>query len=173
MYDNNNVGGTDHLVSNFSSTTYFRWIYRVFWRLFCRLSSLWAMYCPKMWQICGAITWRYIVLYIIVIRVVEFSIEGYKIKKIYRVFWRLFCRLSSLWALYCPKMWQICGAITWRYIVVYIMATQVVEFSNGGYKIRKIFALKSTCPKEILNFENWCSGEVSNLGVILVCNKVT
>jgi hypothetical protein len=30
------------------------------------------------------------------------------------------------------------------------MAIQVVEFSNGGYKIRKIFAKESTHPKEII-----------------------
>ena len=33
------------------------------------------------------------------------------------------------------------------------MAIQVVEFSNGGYKIRKIFASESTYPKEIINFK--------------------
>ena len=32
------------------------------------------------------------------------------------------------------------------------MAIRVVEFSNGVYKIRKIFALKSTYPKEIIEF---------------------
>ena len=42
-----------------------------------------------------------------------------------------------------------------------VMVIQVVEFSSGGYKIRKIFAKKSTYPKEILNFENWYNGEVS------------
>ena len=31
-----------------------------------------------------------------------------------------------------------------------IMAIPVVEFSNGVYKIRKIFAQKSTYPKEII-----------------------
>ena len=29
---------------------------------------------------------------------------------------------------------------------------RVVEFSNGGYKIRKIFALEATCQKEIIEF---------------------
>ena len=33
-----------------------------------------------------------------------------------------------------------------------IMAVRVVEFSSGGYKIRKIFALESTYPKEIIEF---------------------
>jgi hypothetical protein len=32
------------------------------------------------------------------------------------------------------------------------MAIRVVEFSSGGYKIRKIFAKKSTCKKEIIEF---------------------
>jgi hypothetical protein len=32
------------------------------------------------------------------------------------------------------------------------MATRVVEFSNGGYKIRKIFAKESTYSKEIIEF---------------------
>ena len=34
----------------------------------------------------------------------------------------------------------------------YIMAIRVVGFSSGGYKIRKIFALESTYPKEIIEF---------------------
>ena len=33
-----------------------------------------------------------------------------------------------------------------------IMAIRVVEFSNGGYKIRKIFAKQSTYSKEIIEF---------------------
>ena len=32
------------------------------------------------------------------------------------------------------------------------MAKRVVEFSNGGYKIRKIFALESTYKNEITEF---------------------
>ena len=32
------------------------------------------------------------------------------------------------------------------------MAIRVVEFSNGGYKIRKIFAKESTYSKEIIEF---------------------
>jgi hypothetical protein len=34
----------------------------------------------------------------------------------------------------------------------YTMAIRVVEFSNEVYKIRKIFATKSTYPKEIIEF---------------------
>jgi hypothetical protein len=32
------------------------------------------------------------------------------------------------------------------------LAIRVVEFSNGGYKIRKIFAKESTYPKKIIEF---------------------
>ena len=38
------------------------------------------------------------------------------------------------------------------------MAIWVMEFQVLGYKIRKIFV------KKLLNFENWCNGEVSNIG---------
>ena len=37
-------------------------------------------------------------------------------------------------------------------VITYIMAIRVVEFSNGIYKIRKIFAQESTYPKEIFEF---------------------
>jgi hypothetical protein len=32
------------------------------------------------------------------------------------------------------------------------VAIQVVEFSNGGYKIKKVFAEESTYSKEIIEF---------------------
>ena len=32
------------------------------------------------------------------------------------------------------------------------MAIPVVEFSREGYKIRKVFASESTCPKEMIEF---------------------
>ena len=35
---------------------------------------------------------------------------------------------------------------------VFIMAIRVVEFSVGGNKVRKIFALESTYSKEIIEF---------------------
>ena len=35
---------------------------------------------------------------------------------------------------------------------IYSMAIRVVEFSNRGYKIRKVFALESTYSKEIIEF---------------------
>ena len=39
------------------------------------------------------------------------------------------------------------------------MAIWIVEFSNGGYKIRMIFVEESTYPKEIIEF--WINGEMS------------
>ena len=39
-----------------------------------------------------------------------------------------------------------------EFITRYIMAIRVVEFSNGVYKIRKIFAKKSTYPKKVIEF---------------------
>ena len=41
------------------------------------------------------------------------------------------------------------------------MAIRVVEFSNGGYKIRKILPKNQHTQRKLLNFENWVSGEVS------------
>ena len=46
------------------------------------------------------------------------------------------------------------------FFLLFIMAVRLVEFSNGGYKIRKIFTYESTYSEEILNFENWVNGEV-------------
>ena len=50
---------------------------------------------------------------------------------------------------------------------ILIMATRVVEFSNGGYKIRKLerFLPKNqNTQRKLLNFENWVNGEVSKIG---------
>ena len=46
------------------------------------------------------------------------------------------------------------------------MAVRVVEFSSrGGYKIRKIFALKSRhTQRKLSNFDNWVNGEASKIG---------
>ena len=38
------------------------------------------------------------------------------------------------------------------------MAIRVVEFSNGGYKIRKVFPKNQHPQRKLLNFENWISG---------------
>ena len=40
------------------------------------------------------------------------------------------------------------------------MAIRVVEFSNGGYKIRK----NQHTQRKLLNLENWVNGEVSKIG---------
>ena len=45
--------------------------------------------------------------------------------------------------------------------IVESMAVRVVEFTNAGYKIRKIFAYELTYQRKLLNFENWVNGEVS------------
>ena len=37
-------------------------------------------------------------------------------------------------------------------LTVISMAIRAVEFSNGGYKIRRVFALESTYSKEIIEF---------------------
>ena len=47
------------------------------------------------------------------------------------------------------------------------MAIWVVEFSNGGFKIRQIFATETTYEKKLLNFENWDNGADQKLGIIL------
>ena len=44
------------------------------------------------------------------------------------------------------------------YIYFSIMAIRLVEFSNGRYKIRKVFCLRINKLKKLLNFENWISG---------------
>ena len=45
-----------------------------------------------------------------------------------------------------------------------VMVIQVVEFSSGGYKIRKIFPKKQRTQRNFFNFENWVNGEVSKIG---------
>ena len=51
--------------------------------------------------------------------------------------------------------------------ILHTMAIWVVEFSNGGYIIRKIFCIRINILKGILlNFENWVNGEVSKCAKI-------
>ena len=46
-----------------------------------------------------------------------------------------------------------------------IMVIQVVEFSSGGYKIRKILPKNQhTTQRKLLNFESWVNGDVSKIG---------
>ena len=42
--------------------------------------------------------------------------------------------------------------ILYNFMFMSTMVIRIVEFSSGGYKIRKIFAKKSTYPKEIIEF---------------------
>ena len=43
------------------------------------------------------------------------------------------------------------------------MAVQVVEFSNGGYKIEIFLPKNQLTQSKFLNFENWVNGEVSKV----------
>ena len=53
--------------------------------------------------------------------------------------------------------WQLVPDVALGEIIyMFAMVIRVVEFSNGGYKIRKIFAKESTYSKEIIEF--WESG---------------
>ena len=47
---------------------------------------------------------------------------------------------------------------------MHIMAIRVVEFSNRGYKIRKILPKNQHTQRKLLNFENWVNGEVLKIG---------
>ena len=40
------------------------------------------------------------------------------------------------------------------------MAILVVEFSNGGYKIRKVLPKNQHTQRKFFNFENWISGDL-------------
>ena len=51
------------------------------------------------------------------------------------------------------------------------MVIWVVEISRGGYKIRKILPENQHTTRRLLNFENWCSGELSKFGHHFI-NKV-
>ena len=44
------------------------------------------------------------------------------------------------------------------------MVIQVVEFSGGGYKIRRFLPKNQNTPRKLLNLENWCSGKLSKFG---------
>ena len=44
---------------------------------------------------------------------------------------------------------------------LYIMAMRVVEFSSGGTKLERFLLKNQDTRRKLLNFENWCSGEVS------------
>ena len=45
-----------------------------------------------------------------------------------------------------------------------IMAIWVVEFSSGGTKLESFLPKNQHSQRKSLNFENWCSGELSKIG---------
>ena len=48
---------------------------------------------------------------------------------------------------------------------MYIMVIRVVEFSRGGYTKSERFLPKNQhTQRKLLNFENWCNGELSEIG---------
>ena len=52
------------------------------------------------------------------------------------------------------------------------MAIWVVEFSNGGDKVKKIFASESTYSKEIIEFWELVNGEVSKSAKIWLSKSI-
>ena len=45
-----------------------------------------------------------------------------------------------------------------------IMVVRVVEFSSRGYKLERFLSKNQHIQRKFLNFENWCSGELSKIG---------
>ena len=62
------------------------------------------------------------------------------------------------------KLWTIENMVVCNQ--AYLIAIRVVEFSNRGYKIRKIFWLLKNqhTQRKVLNFEFWINGELSKIG---------
>ena len=58
------------------------------------------------------------------------------------------------------------------WLTLTFMVIRVVESSNGGHKIGKIFAWKSTYSKVIINFENWFNGKVSKSDKIWLSKSI-
>ena len=44
------------------------------------------------------------------------------------------------------------------------MAIRVMEFSSGGTKLERFLPKNQHTQRKLLNFENWCSGELSKIG---------
>ena len=44
------------------------------------------------------------------------------------------------------------------------MVVRVVEFSSGGIKLKRFLPKNQNTQKKLLNFESWCSGELSKIG---------
>ena len=43
------------------------------------------------------------------------------------------------------------------------MAIRVVEFSSGGTKLERFLHKNQYTQRKLLNFDNWCSGELSKI----------
>jgi hypothetical protein len=43
------------------------------------------------------------------------------------------------------------------------MVVRVVEFSSGGKKLERFLPKNQHTQKKLLNFKNWCNGEVSKI----------
>ena len=71
---------------------------------------------------------------------------------------------SGLWLiLYCYPAGSPCLSLMCSTMVI-----RAVEFSSKGYKIRKSFAWV----RQLLNFENWCNGEVSKSAKIWLSKSI-
>ena len=44
------------------------------------------------------------------------------------------------------------------------MVVQIVEFSNRGTKLERCLLKNQHTQRKLLNFENWCNGEMSKIG---------
>ena len=47
------------------------------------------------------------------------------------------------------------------------MAIRVIGFSAGGSKLERFSPKNQHTQRKLLNFENWCNGEVSKIGIDL------
>ena len=54
----------------------------------------------------------------------------------------------------------------------YIMVIQIVEFSSWGYKFGKFLPKNQHTQMKLLNFENWCNGEVSKSAKIWLSKSI-
>ena len=52
------------------------------------------------------------------------------------------------------------------------MAVRVVEFSNGGSKLERFLPKNQHTQRELMNFENWVNGEVSNSAKIWLSKSI-
>ena len=55
---------------------------------------------------------------------------------------------------------------------MFTVVTRVVKFSSAGYKIGKKMPKNQRTQRKLLNFENWCNGEVSKSAKILLSKSI-